>query len=77
MNQEPTVSASTTISDFHRRARELVSKMSLEEKIGQLIHNSPAIPRIGLREDNWWNECLHGVARAGKARDCREILPAN
>jgi len=67
MNQQTSASASNDISDFKRRARELVSKMSLEEKIAQLIHNAPAIPRIDLPEYNWWNECLHGVARAGKA----------
>ncbi len=67
MNPQPTVSTSGDTGDFRRRARELVAKMSLEEKIAQLIHNAPAIPRIGLPEYNWWNECLHGVARAGKA----------
>jgi len=45
----------------------LVSKMTLEEKISQLGNNAPAIPRLGVLEYNWWNECLHGVARAGTA----------
>jgi beta-glucosidase len=67
MNQQTVAAAPTNISDFKRRARELVAKLSLEEKIAQLIHNAPAIPRIGVPEYNWWNECLHGVARAGKA----------
>ena len=46
---------------------ELISKMTLEEKVSQLTHASPAIPRLGIPEYNWWNECLHGVARAGVA----------
>jgi beta-glucosidase len=66
MEKQPTT-ASDAATDFHRRARELVSKMTLEEKISQLIHNAPGIPRLGVPEYNWWNECLHGVARAGKA----------
>jgi len=41
--------------------------MTLEEKISQLGNNAPAIPRLGVLEYNWWNECLHGVARAGTA----------
>ena len=41
--------------------------MSLEEKISQLGNNSPPIQRLGILEYNWWNECLHGVARAGTA----------
>ncbi|MDC0623273.1 glycoside hydrolase family 3 C-terminal domain-containing protein, partial [Flavobacteriaceae bacterium] len=53
--------------DFETRTAILVSKMSLEEKISQLGNNAPAIPRLGVLEYNWWNECLHGVARAGTA----------
>jgi len=49
------------------RIKELISQMTLEEKVSQLVHNSPAIPRLGIPEYNWWNECLHGVARAGVA----------
>ncbi|NLM96488.1 MAG: glycoside hydrolase family 3 protein [Halanaerobiaceae bacterium] len=41
--------------------------MTLEEKISQLLYYSPAIGRLGINEYNWWNECLHGVARAGVA----------
>ena len=53
--------------DFETRTSILVSKMTLEEKISQLGNNAPAIPRLGVLEYNWWNECLHGVARAGTA----------
>jgi len=49
------------------RIKELISKMTLEEKVSQLSHRSEAIPRLGIHEYNWWNECLHGVARAGVA----------
>jgi beta-glucosidase len=50
-----------------QRVNDLVSRMSLEEKIGQMMNAAPAIPRLGVPEYNWWNECLHGVARAGLA----------
>ena len=49
------------------RAADLVSKMTLEEKIGQMQNAGPAIPRLGIPEYDWWNEALHGVARAGIA----------
>lgn len=52
---------------FEERARELVSKMTLAEKIAQLKYDAPAIERLGVPAYNWWNECLHGVARAGSA----------
>jgi beta-glucosidase len=50
-----------------QRVDDLVSRMILEEKIGQMMNAAPAIPRLGIPEYNWWNECLHGVARAGLA----------
>lgn len=49
------------------RIHNLLSLMTQEEKVSQLLYNSPAIERLGIPEYNWWNECLHGVARAGKA----------
>ncbi len=49
------------------RAADLVSRMSLEEKVGQMQNAAPAIPRLGIPEYDWWNEALHGVARAGIA----------
>ena len=49
------------------RARDLVSRMTLEEKSQQVGHVAPAIPRLGVPAYNWWNEGLHGVARAGIA----------
>ena len=50
-----------------KRAEELVSKMTVEEAASQLRYDSPAIDRLGIPEYNWWNESLHGVARAGTA----------
>lgn len=53
--------------DARQKAQELVSKMTIEEKASQLRYDSPGIPRLGIPEYNWWNEGLHGVARAGTA----------
>lgn len=49
-----------SISD---RVDDLISKMTLEEKVGQMLNTAPAIDRLGIPAYNWWNECLHGVAR--------------
>ena len=48
-------------------AKKLVSQMTLDEKMSQMLYDSPAIERLGIPEYNWWNEALHGVARAGDA----------
>jgi beta-glucosidase len=50
-----------------QRAADLVSRMTLEEKARLMGHTAPALPRLGIPEYNWWNEGLHGVARAGFA----------
>lgn len=55
------------MEDFKERAKELVSKMTLAEKIAQMQHDAPAIERLGIPAYNWWNEALHGVARSGTA----------
>lgn len=49
------------------RAADLVARLTLDEKISQMQHAAPAIDRLGIPEYNWWNECLHGVGRAGTA----------
>jgi len=49
------------------RVKNLISQLSLSEKIALLGYNSQAIPRLGIPAYNWWNEALHGVARAGLA----------
>jgi beta-glucosidase len=50
-----------------RRAADLVSRMTLQEKVLQMQNSAPAIPRLQIPAYNWWNEALHGVARAGQA----------
>ena len=49
------------------RVDDLVSRLSLAEKSAQMIHDAPAIPRLDIPAYNWWNECIHGVGRAGVA----------
>jgi beta-glucosidase len=50
-----------------KRAADLVSRMTLEEKVLQMQNGAPAIPRLDIPAYDWWNEALHGVARAGQA----------
>lgn len=45
------------------RAKDLVSRLTLEEKVAQMLNQTPAIERFGIPEYDWWNECLHGVGR--------------
>ncbi len=52
---------------FRERAAQLVAQMTLEEKVEQTLNWAPAIERLGVKAYNWWNEALHGVARAGVA----------
>jgi beta-glucosidase len=52
---------------LNTRVNDLIRRMSLAEKVQQLRHGAPAIPRLGVPAYNYWNECLHGVARAGVA----------
>ena len=49
------------------RAADLLKRLTLEEKASLTLNGSPAIPRLGIRQYNWWNEALHGVARNGSA----------
>ncbi len=49
------------------RVDDLVSRMTLEEKVSQMMNAAPAIDRLGIPQYDWWNEALHGVARAGYA----------
>ena len=49
------------------RIDDLISSMTVDEKISQLMNANAAIPRLGVKEYDWWNECLHGVARNGRA----------
>ncbi len=56
----------TTLSP-QERAKLLIQEMQLAEKVSQLCNDAPAISRLDIPAYNWWNECLHGVARAGYA----------
>lgn len=69
MSHEPAIDNAylDTHRPFEERARHLVSQLTLQEKIDQILHIAPAIPRLNIPAYNWWNECLHGVARAGVA----------
>lgn len=55
------------LETYEKRARSLVGQMTLEEKAFQMVNGAPAIERLGIKAYNWWNEALHGVARAGTA----------
>lgn len=49
------------------RVQDLISRMKINEKVTQLFHAAEGVDRLGVPNYNWWNECLHGVARAGRA----------
>jgi beta-glucosidase len=73
-NVPPTGQAQTSVPPYkdpslsvEKRVDDLVSRMTLEEKVSQMMNAAPAIPRLGIPEYEWWNEGLHGVARAGYA----------
>jgi beta-glucosidase len=57
--------------DIDERVNDLISRMTLEEKVGQMMHAAPEIKHLNIPEYNWWGECLHGVARAGLATGMR------
>lgn len=52
---------------LEQRVGDLISRMTLEEKTSQMLYDAPGIERLGIPPYNWWNEALHGVARAGRA----------
>lgn len=55
------------LEEYREKARKLVEQMTLEEKVSQTLNHAPAIERLGIKAYDWWNEALHGVARAGIA----------
>lgn len=59
--------APLTLDRLRAEARRLTQAMTVEEKAGQMIFTAQAVPRLGIEPYNWWNECLHGVGRAGRA----------
>ena len=56
-----------TQETLRQRAQDTISKLTLEEKCQQLLHEAPGIERLGIKPYNWWSEALHGVARCGRA----------
>src|ERR1039458_10008647 len=50
-----------------KRVADLLSRLTVAEKVSQMMNDSTAIERLGIPAYNWWSECLHGVARAGRA----------
>src|SRR6185436_16461076 len=54
-------------ASLEKRVDDLISKMTLEEKVSQLMNDSAPIDRLKVPGYNWWNEALHGVGRAGRA----------
>jgi len=68
IGQQPTaLPYKNTQLTIDQRVEDLVSRMTLQEKVTQLFNGAAPIERLGIPAYNWWNECLHGVARAGKA----------
>lgn len=55
------------VKEIKNVQKELVSQITVEEKMSQMLYQSPAIERLGIPAYNWWNGALHGVARAGVA----------
>ena len=66
-NKDQAIAGPAEGSSAADRAAHLVAQMTLEEKVSQMVHNAVAIERLDIPAYNWWNECLHGVARAGIA----------
>src|ERR1041385_6317260 len=52
-----------TALPIEERVNDVVGRLTLEEKVKQMLNASPAIPRLGIAAYDWWNETLHGVAR--------------
>ena len=56
-----------TTKSLDERVEWLIQNLTLDEKLSLMVHQNPAIPRVGLPAYSWWNEALHGVGRAGYA----------
>ncbi len=62
------------IGEYKKRAAEIVSRMTLEEEVSQTVNSAKAVERLGIKAYNWWNEGLHGVARAGVATVFPQVI---
>lgn len=58
------------------RVRDLLARLTLKEKLGLLVDNAPAIPRLGMDEYEWWSEALHGVSNVGPGTKFGGAFPA-
>lgn len=67
MSAQETPAYRNSSAPIEQRVEDLLNRLTLEEKVSLLEYNSPAIPRLGINEYNWWNEALHGVGRSGIA----------
>src|SRR5665647_471621 len=65
--QSQTPAYLNTSLPINARVKDLVSRLTLKEKVDQMMYTAPAIPRLNIPAYNWWNEALHGVARSGPA----------
>ena len=63
MQAQPSLPFQNTSLSFDARVNDLVGRLTLEEKVAQMLNSAPAIPRLGVPAYDWWNEVLHGVAR--------------
>jgi len=63
----PAYALSDLETTMTNKALDLINKMTVDEKIGQLMNDAPGIDRLHIPSYNWWNEALHGVARSGRS----------
>jgi beta-glucosidase len=61
-------------ADLDKRVDDLLGRLTLEEKIGQMLHESRAVERLGVPPYNWWNEACHGIARNGRATVFPQVI---
>ena len=63
-----------TARPFAERAKDLIARLTLQEKVGLMSHPAKAVPRLGIPAYNYWNEALHGVARSGRATVFPQVI---